>query len=252
MKKTCLLLLGLVALGALIGGLPNLYAEPIQVPDINITVGGEEAGLSSTIQVILVLTVLAMAPSILLMMTSFTRILIIFSFLRRALSLQTTPPNQILIGLSLFLTFYIMAPVFQEVYSEAYVPLSNNEITQEEAFEKASQPMKDFMLKHVRKADLALFIKISDSELPEDMKDVSLWALIPAFIISEMKTAFIVGFMLFIPFMIIDMVVASTLMALGMMMLPPVMISMPFKLLLFIMVDGWNLITGAVVKGFGL
>lgn len=252
MKKKNLIIFCLL-MGALVGfGLEQLYAEPIAFPDINLTVGGEQANLGSTIQIIIVLTVLAIAPSILLMMTSFTRILIIFSFLRRALSLQTTPPNQILIGLSLFLTFYIMSPVFQEVYSQAYIPLTNNEITQEEAFEKASAPMKEFMLKHVRKDDLALFVKISDSEVPKDIKDISMWALIPAFVISELKTAFIVGFLLFIPFMIIDMVVASTLMALGMMMLPPVMISMPFKLLLFIMVDGWNMITGAVVKGFGL
>ncbi len=236
-------------------GLYNIYAEPVEIPNINVQIGDEEAGLTSTVQVIIVLTILAIAPSILLMMTSFTRILIIFSFLRRALSLQSTPPNQVLIGLSLFLTFYIMAPVFTEVYEEAYLPLSNEEIGQEEAFDRAITPMKEFMLKHTRKDDLALFIKISDSEPVDDIEDaknLSIWALVPAFIISELKTAFIVGFMLFIPFIIIDMVVASTLMALGMMMLPPVMVSMPFKILLFIMVDGWNLITGAVVKGFGL
>ncbi len=242
---------------AVIIGASYIYAEPIEIPNIDVKIGDEGAGLSSTIQVIIVLTILAIAPSILLMMTSFTRILIIFSFLRRALSLQATPPNQVLIGLSLFLTFYIMAPVFTEVYVEAYEPLVNQEITQEEAFDKAMTPMKKFMIKNVRTNDLALFIKISDSEPVEDISEedvdqVSAMALIPAFVISELKTAFIVGFMLFIPFIIIDMVVASTLMALGMMMLPPVMVSMPFKLLLFIMVDGWNLITGAVVKGFGL
>ncbi len=252
MKKKYFMLITFVFVFMLFFGVSRIYAEPIQIPNIDISIGGEEAGLSSTVQVILVLTVLAIAPSILLMMTSFTRILIIFSFLRRALSLQATPPNQVIIGLSLFLTFYIMTPVFQDVYEDAYLPLTNGEINQEEAFNAASEPMKEFMLKNTRENDLALFIKISDSEVPDDIDKVSIWALIPAFIISELKTAFIVGFMLFIPFMIIDMVVASTLMALGMMMLPPVMISMPFKLLLFIMVDGWNLITGAVVKGFGL
>ncbi len=257
MKKKYFIIFSLVFVFMVLFTSVHLYAEPsevpeINVPDINVSIGGEDAGLSSTIQVIIILTVLAIAPSILLMMTSFTRILIIFSFLRRALSLQATPPNQVLVGLSLFLTFYIMSPVFADVYQNAYLPMTNNEINQEEAFEKAGKPLKGFMLKHVRENDLALFIKISDSEPVEDVNDVSIWALIPAFIISELKTAFIVGFMLFIPFIIIDMVVASTLMALGMMMLPPVMISMPFKLLLFIMVDGWNLITGAVVKGFGL
>ncbi len=228
-----------------------VFADQVKIPDISISVGGEE-NLSSSIQVLVVLTVLAIAPSILLMMTSFTRILIIFSFLRKALSLQSTPPNQVLIALSLFLTFYIMSPVFAEVYENAYQPLNEGKITEQEALIKASEPFKEFMYKNVREKDLALFMKISDSEPSQNLEEISIMVLIPAFIISELKTAFIVGFMLFIPFLIIDMLVASTLMALGMMMLPPVMISIPFKILLFIMVDGWNLITGAVVKGFGL
>lgn len=229
---------------------PSTNTGPIEIPGVELKIGGE-AGLTSTVQIIVVLTVLAMAPSILLMMTSFTRILIIFSFIRRALSLQTTPPNQVLIGLSLFLTFYLMAPTFTAVYNEAYVPLSENKITQEEAFSKAVEPFREFMLKQVREADLGLFVKISGEKL-EKPGEVSTFALIPAFIISELKTAFIVGFLLFLPFIIIDMVVASTLMALGMMMLPPVMISLPFKLLLFIMVDGWNLLTAAIIQGFRL
>lgn len=226
----------------------NSNPNPIEIPNVELKIGGEK-GLTSTVQIIIVLTILAMAPSILLMMTSFTRILIIFSFIRRALSLQTTPPNQVLIGLSLFLTFYLMAPTFGEVYSKAYVPLTQNEITQEEAFTRAIEPFRDFMLKQVRTADLGLFVKITGEKV-EKPEEVSTFALIPAFIISELKTAFIVGFLLFIPFIIIDMVVASTLMALGMMMLPPVMISLPFKLLLFIMVDGWNLLTAAIIQGF--
>ncbi len=252
MRKKIKIIFSIVFVFLIFLNYSKVYAAPVDIPNINVSIGGEEGSLTSTIQVIIVLTVLAIAPSILLMMTSFTRILIIFSFLRRALSLQATPPNQVLIGLSLFLTFYIMAPVFTEVYEEAYVPLSEEKIGQEEAYERAIKPMKEFMIKNVRTNDLALFIKISDSEPVENVEDVSIWALVPAFVISELKTAFIVGFMLFIPFIIIDMIVASTLMALGMMMLPPVMVSMPFKLLLFIMVDGWNLITGAVVKGFGL
>lgn len=229
---------------------PGTNTGPVEIPNVELKIGGG-TGLTSTVQIILVLTVLAMAPSILLMMTSFTRILIIFSFIRRALSLQTTPPNQVLIGLSLFLTFYLMAPTFTAVYNEAYVPLSENKITQEEAFTKAIEPFRNFMLKQVRAADLGLFVKIAGEKV-EKPEEVSTFALIPAFIISELKTAFIVGFLLFIPFIIIDMVVASTLMALGMMMLPPVMISLPFKLLLFIMVDGWNLLTAAIIQGFRL
>lgn len=227
---------------------PKINENPIEIPNIELKVGGGE-GLTSTVQIILVLTVLALAPSILLMMTAFTRILIILSFIRRALSLQTTPPNQIIIGLSLFLTFFIMAPTFSQIYTDAYVPLTNSEINQNEAYTRAMAPLRTFMLKHVHKSDLGLFVKLTGdkAEVPEDVSD---FALIPAFVISELKTSFIVGFMLFIPFIIIDMVVASTLMALGMMMLPPVMISLPFKLLLFIMVDGWNLLTGAIIAGF--
>lgn len=239
----------LVILFVCLASFSTIHASaPVEIPNIEVKVGDGE-GLSSTVQIIIALTILAMAPSILLMMTSFTRILIIFSFIRRALSLQSTPPNQVLIGLSLFLTFFIMAPVFSDVYEKAYVPLSENRISQEEAFENAVEPMRDFMFKQVRKSDLALFVKISEGT-PQKPEEISIWALIPAFIISELKTSFIVGFMLFIPFIIVDMVVASTLMALGMMMLPPVMISLPFKILLFIMVDGWNLLTGAIVSGF--
>lgn len=251
MKKSIKTLASIVLVFAAFAAISRIYADtPISIPDIDIKVGGGE-NLSSTVQIVLVLTILAIAPSILLMMTAFTRILIIFSFLRRALSLQATPPNQVLIGLSLFLTFFIMGPIFGEIYNDAYVPLTENQISQEQALEKTIAPLKSFMLKQVRKPDLALFVKISGGEAAEP-KDVSMWALIPAFVISELKTAFIVGFMLFIPFIIIDMVVASTLMALGMMMLPPVMISLPFKILLFIMVDGWNLLTGAIVAGFSL
>ncbi len=221
------------------------FSEPLPV----ITIGGEGANTTTTVQIILLLTVLTLAPSILIMMTSFTRIVIILSFLRKALALQTTPPNQIIIGLALFLTFFVMAPVFNEIYNDAYLPLSNAEIDETEALDKAMKPLRGFMLKQVRTEDLGLFVEINGEEI-EDVKDVSNLALIPAFIISELKTAFIIGFMLFIPFIVIDMIVASTLMALGMMMLPPVMISMPFKILLFIMVDGWNLLIKAILAGF--
>lgn len=220
------------------------FAEPLVELKI-----AENEPVSSTMQIILILTFLVMLPSILLMMTCFTRIIIIFSFIRRALSLQNSPPNQVLIGLSLFLTIFVMGPVFSKVYSDSYLPLSKGEINQEQAYEKAMEPMRDFMFKQVRKSDLALFIKISNSKIPTKLEDVETIALIPAFIISELKTGFIVGFLLFIPFIVIDMIVASTLMSLGMMMLPPVMISMPFKLLLFIMVDGWALLVKSIVEG---
>lgn len=221
------------------------------IPDINIDVsqadGPEE--IASTIQVIILLTVLALAPSILIMMTCFTRIIIILSFLRKALALQTTPPNQVLIGLALFLTFFIMAPTFSAINENAYQPLVNGEITTEEALDEALDPLRDFMLRQVRSKDLALFVELADVDSPETTDDIPTSAIIPAFMISELKTGFEVGFLLFIPFIVIDMVVASTLMSLGMMMLPPVMISLPFKILLFIMIDGWNLIVRSILAG---
>ncbi len=228
------------------------FAEPLEIPNIELRIGDESQGVSSTVQIILLLTVLTLAPSILIMMTSFTRIIIIFSFLRKALSLQTTPPNQIMVGLALFLTFFVMTPVFSEVYNEAYVPLNAGEIAQDEAFTRAMAPLREFMFKQTRDEDLALFVKVAQGETVTGLEQVSNAALIPAFVISELKTGFIIGFMLFIPFIVIDMVVASTLMALGMMMLPPVMISLPFKILLFILVDGWNLLVKAILAGFNL
>ena len=222
------------------------------IPDISLQVGGESGGLTSTIQVVLLLTVLSLAPSIIVLMTCFTRIIIVLSFLRKALSLQSTPPNQVLVGLALFLTLFIMNPVITEIYTEAYQPLSEGTINQTEAFNKAMDPLRTFMFKQVRSEDLALFIQISGSEPVTDITQVSNQALIPAFIISELKTSFIMGFLLFIPFIVIDLVVASTLMSLGMMMLPPVMISLPFKILLFILVDGWNLLIKYIVAGISV
>ncbi len=220
------------------------------LPNIGINIGGEQAGSATTVQIILLLTILTLAPSILIMMSSFTRIVIILSFLRKALALQTTPPNQIMIGLSLFLTFFVMSPVFAEIYQDAYLPLSAGEISESQALEEAMAPIRAFMFKQVRSEDLALFVELNGESENTKLEDISSTALIPAFIISELKTAFIIGFLLFIPFMVIDMIVASTLMALGMMMLPPVMISMPFKILLFIMIDGWNLLIKAILAGF--
>ncbi len=206
--------------------------------------------LSSTLQILIVLTVISLAPSILIMVTSFTRILIVLHFVRSAIGTTTTPPNQILTGLALFLTFFIMSPVFTQINTEALKPLSEGTITQEEAFDKGLAPIRTFMLEQTETKDIRLFLDIAKITEVKTTDDIPTTVLIPAFIISELRTAFIIGFLIYIPFIIIDMVVASTLMSMGMMMLPPTMISMPFKILLFILADGWNLIIGQLVKTF--
>ncbi len=206
--------------------------------------------VSTSVKLLLLLTVLTIAPSILIMVTSFTRIVIVLSFVRTGLGTQQTPPNQVIIGLSLFMTFFIMAPTFSQVNDEALKPLFNNEINLEEAYSKAVVPFKEFMSKYTRQEDLALFLEYTGAEPPESVEDIPLSALVPAFTISELKTAFQIGFMIFIPFLVIDMVVASVLMSMGMMMLPPVMISLPFKLLLFVLVDGWHLVVKSLLQTF--
>jgi flagellar biosynthesis protein FliP len=210
----------------------------------------DPTNVSTSIKLLLLLTVFSLAPGILILMTSFTRIIIVLSFVRTSLATQQMPPNQVLIGLALFLTFFIMAPTFSEVYEQGLQPLFNEEITLDEAYDRASEPMKSFMAEHTRQKDLALFLSYADVETPKSIQDVPLTALVPAFAISELKTAFQMGFMIFIPFLIIDMAVASILMSMGMMMLPPVMISLPFKILLFVLVDGWYLITNSLLSGF--
>lgn len=208
---------------------------------------------STSIQILLILTVLSLAPSILIMMTSFTRIIIVLSFMRNALGTQQMPPNQVLIGLALFLSLFIMSPVLNDINSQAYQPFNNGTITQQQALDKSSQIIKGFMLKQFGKneeKDLAFFVTLAKIKTPVDPKELPLTVVIPAFIINELTIAFKIGFLIFIPFLIIDMVVSSTLMSMGMMMLPPVMISLPFKILLFIMVDGWNLITQTIVNSF--
>ena len=210
----------------------------------------DPSSISTSVKLLLLLTVFSLAPGILILMTSFTRIIVVLSFTRTSLATQQMPPNQVLIGLALFLTFFIMAPTFGKVYDEALQPLFNEEITLDEAYENASEPMKEFMAKHTRQKDLALFLNYSEIDRPESLEDIPLTTLIPAFAISELKTAFQMGFMIFIPFLIIDMAVASVLMSMGMMMLPPVMISLPFKILLFVIVDGWYLITHSILDGF--
>jgi flagellar biosynthetic protein FliP len=211
--------------------------------------GGTQWSLS--IQTLLLLTGITFLPAMLLMMTSFTRIIIVFSLLRHALGTQTSPPNQVLVGLALFLTFFIMAPVGEKIYTDAYLPLAENRITFMQALDRGALPLRGFMLKQTRDADLALFTKVAQSPTPATVDDVPMRVLIPAFVTSELKTAFQIGFIVFIPFLIIDMVVASVLMSMGMMMMSPVIVALPFKLMLFVMVDGWQLIVGSLVASFG-
>lgn len=232
------------------------YAQTgITISDEGITINTSDdpEDVTNSIKLLLYLTVLSILPSIIIMMTSFTRIIVILSFLRNAMGTQQMPPNQVLIGLALFLTFFIMSPVLTDLNEQALKPFSENEITLEEAIDNASDIMKDFMLNKakVREKDLALFANIAGVEQPDDINDLPMKVVIPAFMISELTMAFKVGFMLYIPFLIIDMVVASTLMSMGMMMLPPVMISLPFKILLFLLVDGWNLVVGTIIQSFG-
>jgi len=220
---------------------------------VNLDLGQEGSITGRVVQMILLLTILSLAPSILVMMTSFTRMVIVFSLLRSAMGTQQSPPNMVIISLALFLTGYVMAPTLTQVYELGVEPLLNEEIEAVEAFNRGSKPMKDFMLSQVREKDLALFISMSGENINEITPDtVPLMTLVPAFMISEIRRAFEIGFLLYIPFIVIDMVVASILMSMGMMMLPPVMIAMPFKLIFFVMVDGWNLVAGSLVQSFGV
>jgi flagellar biosynthetic protein FliP len=240
---------------ALLAGLVLLAgaAEPAFAQSLNLDLGPESGSSTSRIlQLIALITVLSLAPSILVMMTSFTRIVVVLSFLRSAMGIQQTPPNSVLVSLALFLTVFIMMPTLQLVYDQAITPLVAEDIDEMEALGRASQPVRDFMLSHVREQDLRLFVDLSGAEDIEEPGETPLRALIPAFMISELKRAFEIGFLLFLPFLIIDMVVASILMSMGMMMLPPIMISLPFKLIFFVLVDGWYLVAGSLVQSYGI
>ncbi|HHV31933.1 MAG: flagellar type III secretion system pore protein FliP [Ruminococcaceae bacterium] len=217
--------------------------------NVNVNVNGKGV---DTLQIIEMFTILGLVPSILIMTTCFTRIIIVLSFLRNALGLQQTPPNQVLIAIALFLSLFIMSPVLNQINTDAYQPYKAQKITQEEFIQKASAPMKEFMLKQTKKDDLNLFINLSKTKNVKSVNDLSLTVIIPAFMTSELKRAFLIGFLIFIPFMIIDMIVSSTLMSMGMVMLPPSMISLPFKLLLFVLVDGWSLLFKTLVAGFNV
>ncbi|MDR2045087.1 MAG: flagellar type III secretion system pore protein FliP [Clostridium sp.] len=217
--------------------------------ELTVTYLNGNGELNSSLKILLTLTLMALAPTLIMMMTSFTRIIIVLHFTRAALNTQTAPPNQVLIGLALILTFFIMSPTVEQVYEEAYVPFDAGEIDQEEALDRAITPMREFMSRHTQAKDVGLFMEIAGQEWDVgDPESVPISVLIPSFMVSELRIAFFIGFMIYIPFIVIDMVVASTLMSMGMMMLPPTTISMPFKILLFVLADGWGLIIGSVVK----
>jgi len=221
------------------------------IPEISFALSqtSNPEAINSALQILLALTVLTLAPSLIILVTSFTRIIIVLGFIRNALATQQTPPNQVLIGIALFLTFFIMAPVFEEIYSESIQPYTNGQITQQEAIQKGLSPIRAFMFKQTRKKDLLLFVNFAKIR-PKNKADIPTHILIVSFVLSELKTAFQMGFVIFIPFLIIDITIASVLMSMGMMMLPPVMISLPFKILLFILVDGWNLIVNSLLLSF--
>jgi flagellar biosynthetic protein FliP len=227
-------------------------AQPLPFPNLNLEVNtsSEPEQVVGSLQLLLLLTVLTLVPAILALMTSFTRIVVVLSFIRNALATQQTPPNQVLIGLALFLTFFVMAPVYRQINETAIQPYLAGEMEQDDALAVGAAPLREFMFAQTREKDLALFVNIAGADRPRTKDDVAMHVLVPAFVISELKTAFQMGFMIFVPFLIIDMVVASTLMSMGMFMLPPVMVSLPFKLLLFVMVDGWHMVVKSLVESF--
>ncbi len=231
-----------------------VHAIGFPIPSIRFDVKQADSPeqVAVVLEIIALLTVLTLAPAILVLMTPFTRLVVVFHFLRQAMGTQNSPPNQVLIGLALFMTFFIIQPVGKTIYKTALNPYLEHKISYETAFDKAQIPIRNFLLKNTREADIALFVKGADMKKPETRNDVSLIVLIPAYVISELKTAFIIGFVLYVPFLVIDMVVASVLLSMGMMMLPPIMISLPFKIMLFVLADGWHLLTGSLLKSFGV
>ena len=250
MKRNIIMLL--VCFMLLIYFAADAWAAPVPFPNINLSIEQTEEPreIVDSLRLLIILTILSLAPGLLVLMTSFTRIVVVLAFTRNALATQQTPPNQVLIGLALFLTFFIMAPVYGDIKTEALEPYLAGAITQEQAMVQAANPLKDFMFKHTREKDLALFVNLSKMDRPTDKNDIPLLVLIPGYVISELKTAFQMGFIIYVPFLVIDMVVASTLMSMGMFMLPPIMVSLPFKLLLFVMVDGWYLVVKSLIESF--
>ena len=223
------------------------------LPKVDLQVGSSSncQDVSVTLQILLLMTILALAPSIMIMTTAYLRIIIVFHFLKSALGTQQMPPGQLLAGVALFITFFVMAPTWNKVNEDALKPLMDEKITTEEAYNKGIEPVREFMFKHVRDEDLGLFVSLANMTRPNNRNDLPTYIVIPAFVLSELRTGFIIGFFLFIPFLMVDMIISSILMSMGMMMLPPMLVSLPFKILLFILVDGWNLIVGSVVRSFG-
>lgn len=253
MKNTLLLILLLLTLTFSSDILAqNSQSLSLPIPKLNVDIGTSNDGkdVAVTLQILLLMTILALAPSIVIMTTSYLRIIIVFHFLKSALGTQQMPPGQLLAGVALFITFFVMAPAWNEVNEKALKPLMDEKISVEEAYESGIQPIREFMFKHVRDEDLELFISLADMTRPNNRNELPTYVVVPAFVLSELRAGFIIGFFLFIPFLMVDLIIASILMSMGMMMLPPMLISLPFKILLFILVDGWNLIVGSVVRSF--
>jgi len=250
MKNKILKIIALSLLVICLGSVAKTYAQPLPKVTLEFSEEGGKGNSTLAIQILFLITVLTLAPAILTMMTSFTRIVIVFHFLRQALGTQQTPANQIIIGLSLFLTFFVMQPVLMEINEKSVQPFLADQITQDQAIENAMEPVRTFMLKHVREKDLMLFVKLAKIERPKNAEELPTYIMIPAFIVSELRIAFQLGFIVYMPLLLIDLIVGVILMSMGMMMLPPVMISMPFKILLFVLVDGWYLVVESVVSGF--
>jgi flagellar biosynthesis protein FliP len=246
--------LGVILLIIVLSGITLAQSNPtVSLPKIGISIGtsNNSDDISITLQILLLMTVLSLAPSILIMTTSYLRIIIVFHFLKSALGTQSMPPGQLLSGIALFITFFIMAPTWSRVNDVALKPLMDGKIKVEEAYDKGIEPIRGFMFKNVRDEDLELFIQLANMERPKDQNDLPTYILVPAFALSELRAGFIIGFFMFIPFLMIDMIVSSILMSMGMMMVPPMLISLPFKILLFVLVDGWHLIVGSLVRSFG-
>ncbi|MEJ5350758.1 MAG: flagellar type III secretion system pore protein FliP [Melioribacteraceae bacterium] len=250
MKKKFLLLAFLVI--TFTAGNLFAQAQTIPFPKINLDIGTATKGedVSVTLQILLLMTVLSLAPSIIIMTTSYLRIIIVFHFLKSAMGTQQMPPSQLLAGIALFITFFIMAPTWSKVNEQALQPLMDNKITVKEAYDKGIEPIREFMFRNTRDEDMELFVSLSQMPRPKNRSELPTYILIPSFVLSELRAGFIIGFFLFVPFLMIDMIVSSILMSMGMMMMPPMMISLPFKILLFILVDGWNLIIGSLVRSF--
>lgn len=247
-----LLMMGFLLLVGIDASLAQSGSGGTSIPNINISLGGEDGeDFSLAIQTLIILTILSFGPAIITMMTSFTRLVVVFFFLRMGLGTQQSPPNQVLLGLAMFITLFIMAPTFNQINSDAIQPYVNDEITQSEALDRASTPMKEFMVKQTREKDLLLFMDMGDIESVGNVQDLPLYVVIPSFVISELRVAFQIGFMIYLPFMVIDLVVASVLLSMGIMFLPPVLVSLPFKILVFVLTDGWYLLVESLIQSFG-